>query len=39
MYPGTYEKQKEKIAQEITEELMKAADKTEADVSIEISEV
>jgi 4-oxalocrotonate tautomerase len=39
MYPGTSEKQKEKIAQEITKVLMTIADKPEASVSIAINEV
>jgi 4-oxalocrotonate tautomerase len=39
MYPGTSEEQKEKIAQEITEIIMKHTGKPEAAVSIAIAEV
>jgi 4-oxalocrotonate tautomerase len=39
MYPGTSEEQKELIAQQITKILMEGADKTEAAVSIAITEV
>ncbi|OXA88958.1 tautomerase family protein [Flavobacterium hercynium] len=39
MYPGTSEEQKEKIAQEITNIIIKHTGKPEAAVSIEIAEV
>lgn len=39
LYPGTSEEQKEKIAQEITQVIMKGANKPEAAVSVAILEV